>query len=405
MKIVYLSASDQLGGAENSLLEILACLREAGRGWSLHLVVPGGGPLGSRAAALGIPTTLAPFPPSFARFGDWGGGQAQGNRLELWLRFAAAAPAATAYAVRLRFLLRALTPDVIHANGFKMHVLTVLARPPRTPVIWHVHDYVRNRPVAARLLRWQARQGVMALVNSDSVGSDLKPVCGPTFRIRRIYNAVDLDRFSPQGPRLDLDALSGLPPAPPGTVRIGLVGTLGRWKGHGAFFRALSLIPAALRVRGYVVGGPIYHTNGSQYTIEQLRRLAGDSGVLQNVGFTGFVHDVPSTLRALDIVVHASIQPEPFGLAIVEAMACGRAVIAAQAGGAAEIFRDGVDALGHPPGDAGALAHRITELVADEDLRHRLGNAGRATAERYFDRARLTSEVVALYQEAVGGGV
>ena len=60
--------------------------------------------------------------------------------------------------------------------------------------------------------------------------------------------------------------------------------------------------------------------------------------------------------RALDVVVHASTKPEPFGRVIVEAMSCGRAVVVAKDGGAAELFEDGVSALASPPGDASALA-------------------------------------------------
>jgi glycosyltransferase involved in cell wall biosynthesis len=102
-------------------------------------------------------------------------------------------------------------------------------------------------------------------------------------------------------------------------------------------------------------------------------------------------------MRALDVVVHASVQPEPFGMVIAEAMACGKPVVVSLAGGAAEIVRDGVDALGHPPGDAAALADRIRVLVEDAELRARLGRAARAAAESRFDRARLAKELGPLY--------
>ena len=65
-----------------------------------------------------------------------------------------------------------------------------------------------------------------------------------------------------------------------------------------------------------------------------------------SVGFVPFVEDPVPVYRALDVVLHASTQPEPFGLTVVEAMACGRAVVVSAAGGAAELFTDGVDALG-----------------------------------------------------------
>jgi glycosyltransferase involved in cell wall biosynthesis len=122
------------------------------------------------------------------------------------------------------------------------------------------------------------------------------------------------------------------------------------------------------------------------------------------VGFTGYIDRPESALRALDIVVHASTEPEPFGLVIAEAMACGRPLVASAIGGAAEIVRVGVDALTHPAGDARMLASRILELATDSCLRARLGQAGRATAERRFDQARLAAEIVPIYRHAVGQG-
>ena len=88
-------------------------------------------------------------------------------------------------------------------------------------------------------------------------------------------------------------------------------------------------------------------------------------GLTEVVGFTGYVDDVPAALRSLDIVVHASTEPEPFGMVIAEGMAARRAVVAARAGGAAELFDDGVDAIGHTPGNAAELAERLEELVID----------------------------------------
>src|SRR6185436_5987649 len=117
--------------------------------------------------------------------------------------------------------------------------------------------------------------------------------------------------------------------------------------------------------RGYVVGGPLYQTDGSQYSMEELRARADELGISARIGFTGFVSDPAAAMRALDVVVHASIEPEPFGLVIAEAMACGRPVIVSDAGGAAEIVTSGVNALVNSPGDADALADRIAQLAAD----------------------------------------
>jgi glycosyltransferase involved in cell wall biosynthesis len=401
MKIVYLNPSGQLGGAERSLLDILWSLRASKPDWQLRLVVAEDGPMVSRSRALGVPTTVVPFPPELARIGDAGAGGPAGrqrSRSSLSRELFSAAPAAFAYARKLGRVLREFSPDIIHSNGFKMHVLAVRARPDSVPIIWHIHDYVSPRPLMARLLRHYASKCALAVANSQSVAADVKAVCGNDLRVETIYNGIDLGNFSPAGPLLDLDALSGLPPANGETIRVGMLGTLARWKGHETFLRALALIPAEVPVRGYIAGAALYQTNGSQHSLAELKQLAATLGVSHRVGFTGFVDQPAAAMRALDIVVHASTQPEPFGLVIAEGMACGRAVIASDGGGVKELITADADALSHPPGKAQTLAGCITRLATDPALRSKLAQAGRTTAEHRFDRARLASELIPIYQ-------
>jgi len=120
--------------------------------------------------------------------------------------------------------------------------------------------------------------------------------------------------------------------------------------------------------------------------------------VAEKTGFTGYVAEPETAIQSLDILVHASTQPEPFGRVIAEGMACGRAVICSAAGGAAELITDGQDALAHSPGDDEGLAALLTALTRDPELRGRLGRAGRITAERRFDPSRLASELIPLYR-------
>jgi glycosyltransferase involved in cell wall biosynthesis len=195
-----------------------------------------------------------------------------------------------------------------------------------------------------------------------------------------------------------------MPPAPPGTIRVGLVATFARWKGHEVFLRALAAVPATVSVRGYIIGAPVYQTRGSQYSMAELRALAAQLGLAGRVGFTGFVYDVSAAMRALNIVVHASTQPEPFGLSIIEAMASGRPVIASRAGGAAEIVEASGGALFHRPGDAADLANRIAQLAGDSARRLCLGRAGRAAAERLFARPRLAQELIPIYERVASDG-
>jgi glycosyltransferase involved in cell wall biosynthesis len=240
-----------------------------------------------------------------------------------------------------------------------------------------------------------------AIAISPSVASDARDCIGST-SIRTILNAVDLRRFCPHGEHVDLDAMAGLPRAAGRPLRVGLVATFAKWKGHEIFLRALARPELRdLDIRGYVVGGPIYETGNGQHSLEAMRAMARELGIEARVGFTGFVDDVPSAMRSLDIVVHASTAPEPFGLVIAEAMACGRPVIASLSGGAADLFTNGHDAVGLPPGDASELAGAILGLARDPIGRVRLGWAARVTAESRFNRARLGPQLSECYRELI----
>jgi glycosyltransferase involved in cell wall biosynthesis len=157
-------------------------------------------------------------------------------------------------------------------------------------------------------------------------------------------------------------------------------------------------MPSNVPVRGYVIGGPIYQTQGSQCTLAELQLAANQLGLAGKIGFTGFLEDTSAAMRSLDVVVHASTQPEPFGMVIIEGMACERAVVASRAGGAAELVEEGRNALSHPPGDAAALAHQILRLAMDPQLRSRLGKGGRLSAEQHYGREGMARAAVALYQ-------
>ena len=389
-----------LGGAERALLDLMHAVRQARPEWVLKLLTSSEGEFTAAARAMGMSVFVLPFPAAFSRLGDAGAGGPAGDEISrstALVRLSLVAPQLAAYVWKLRRFIRAHRPDLIHSNGFKTHILATWAATHRSKVIWHIHDYVRSRPLMSRLMRIHGRRCDAAITNSNSVACDLDSLCRGRLKIHTIHNAVDLDGFNPRGPALDLDALSGLPPAPEGTLRVGLVATMARWKGHEVFLRALSMLPNELPIRGYVIGGPIYATAGSQYSIDELGELAREVRIEQRVGFTGYIKDPAAAMRALDVVVHASTQPEPFGLVVAEAMACGKPVVASSDGGVSEIISENENALCHQPGDTGAMAACIARLAADRALRKRLGAKGRCSAEKQFDRSRLARDVVSVY--------
>jgi glycosyltransferase involved in cell wall biosynthesis len=398
MRVIYLNPSGQLGGAENSLLDILACLKTARPDWELVLIAAEPGPLISRATDLGVLCEVIPFPAKLAEMGDTPIG-GNGCRQTGVTALLAAGPEIIRYTKQLQTACLRFSPDLMHSNGLKMHVLSAWARPAYVPIVWHVHDFIGRRPLMSRLLRLHLAKCSGVLANSRAVAADFQVACGNATRLKTVYNAVDLERFAPFGSRLDLDALSQLPAAALGTIRIGLLATMAWWKGHRVFLEAVAQLPRNLPIRAYVIGGALYQTNGSQRTVQELKDLAAELGILPKVGFTGFVEDTPAALRSLDIVVHASTQPEPFGRVLVEAMACSRPVLTSHTGGAGEVVTIGEDALEHTAGDPSSLAAAIAQLATDSALRVGLGRAGRKTAEARFNRNRLAGEVTSFYRE------
>lgn len=397
MRVSYLSVSDQLGGSEVMLLQTLMEVRRAQPGWRLSVVLPGPGPLAAAAGAAGAEVRVVPMPPPLQRLGEWAAG---GRTSRAVWRLARAAASVPAYQRRMADTVADLQPDVIHSNGFKSHVVSARLR--RGPaVVWHMHEYVGPRPMTRRLLARYAPRATVIVANSRSVASDVSAVTGSP--VLTIYNGVDVGRFSPDGPVADLDAAAGLARAPAGTVRVGLVATFSRWKGHEVFLRAIAALPGDAGVRGYVVGGPVYETAGSQHSLDELRRLAATLGVQERVGFTGFLPQPADVMRALDVVVHASTDPEPFGLVVAEAMACGRPVLTSGTGGTAELIEEEQTAVRHAAGDHAGLSRGMLRLAADPALRARFGACGRARAARLFDARRLGEEFTQVYRQAAGG--
>jgi glycosyltransferase involved in cell wall biosynthesis len=373
----------------------------------LLLVASTPGSLLGQAESLGVETVLLPMPDELAGVGD-SRHRGRGWWQRSWglARHAlSAAPAALEYGRRLGNTLRDISPDLVHSNGIKSHLLARLARLGTVPIVWHVHDFYGDRPFVRRLLPWAQKGVAGAIAISRAVARDVSALV-PAVPTTVIHNAIDVTAFAPgPGQPALLDRLAGLPPAQAGVIRVGLVATYARWKGHDVFLQAIAQFVAAQpasQTRFYVVGGPIYHTQGSQFSAAELRAMVRSLGIEAHVGFIRFQEDPAEIYRGLDIVVHASTRPEPFGLTIVEAMACGKPVVVAQAGGATELFTHDHDAVGVPPGRPEQLAAALAGLVDNPERRRRLGENARLTASQRFSQTRLGAQVLEAYTSFLG---
>lgn len=391
MRVLFLSVSADLGGAERVLLDAVTALHTLHPSWTLGVVSLAEGPLAGELAARGVEVLMRPLPARFAAVGESGGSTAA-----TVAGLAGSAWALGAYTRSLRAAMAEWQPAVVHANGLKADVLAAWAAPRGAQVVWHMHDYISTRRISSVLLRRYAHRAAAVVANSHSVATDVRAVLGDRTRVDVVHNGIDADRFQPVGSTIDLDAACGLPPALPDTVRAGLVATYARWKGHETFLRALTHL-ADLPLRAYVVGGPVYETSGSQYSRQELEAVARGLGLGDRVGFVPFQRDVAPVYRSLDVVVHASTQPEPFGLTIVEAMACGRTVVAGRGGGVEEIVEPEQTGLLHQPGDAGDLADQVRRAISDPGLRDRIGDAAARAARARFSRERFGAALAGVY--------
>src|SRR5688572_3567920 len=171
MRVMYLSPTGQLGGAETILFDILASLRNAEPLWPLHLLAASDGPLIARVRSLGVTTEVLPFPPAIARLGEHGA-TASGGGARFAAQMLLASPAALRYRAALTRAIEAFDPAIVHTNGLKMHLLGAWGcRPSRRPaLVWHLHEYLSGRPATTRLMRW--RHPAAVVTNSASVAAD-----------------------------------------------------------------------------------------------------------------------------------------------------------------------------------------------------------------------------------------
>jgi glycosyltransferase involved in cell wall biosynthesis len=199
---------------------------------------------------------------------------------------------------------------------------------------------------------------------SDAVRDHLVRSGFRTKVIRRIYDGIEVDRW-----RSDIDAaaMKRNLDLPEGCRVVGIVGNIRFWKGQEHFIDAVKILSERYGdVHGLIVGG--WGESDRTY-YEGLRERVEKAGLSERIRFLGYRKDVPDLLCTLDVVVHASTKPEPFGMVILEAMAARRPVVATNIGGPPEILEGGGCGILVPPGDAGAIAEACGKYFDDEGFR------------------------------------
>ncbi|MGX4653450.1 glycosyltransferase [Micromonospora sp. SCSIO 07396] len=259
--------------------------------------------------------------------------------------------------------------DLVHANTAPAAIICALA------------DRTRRRPLVAHL------RGPLTV---ESLG----PIGLPAFRalaVRRADGLIANSRFTlasvPRSTRFPahrtvIQSPSGITdrirqPRIRAEVRaVGMVGRLQHWKGQHVFLRAFAAALRGTGVRAYLCGAPLF---GEAAYETRLRELAGELGIGEQVTFLGHVDDLTGFLDSIDILVHASLGPEPLGQTVLQGLARALPVVASEGGGPGEWIRSGSNGILVRPGDPDALAAVLRTLVGSPRLRHDLATAAAGT--------------------------
>lgn len=378
-RILYVNHTGQLSGAERVLIDTLRTLDRSR--YEPVVTCPAQGGLASEVLALDVEwLQLAKVRARFSWRPD---------------RIFKALPSLFETVFALRRHIRAIVPDLIHANSVRAGLVASLAAVgTRTPVIWHVHDTLPQHPVSTLLRGFVLlARNTSAIAVSHATARSFRGQVPITQKIQVIHSAVDLSRFP-----------SGRPGRQAFRERLGLneedflicaVGQICARKGLLELVEAFRRIHAEAPRAHLAIVGKVVFSHEKSY-VQNLYEAVKTAGLEQHVHFTGELRDVASVLQGADLAVLNS-RDEPFGLVIVESMASGTPVLATRVGGIPEIIADGENGWLVAAGDANALAAALLILASDRDGLRRVAEHAQRTVAPKFSLDRYRKELAAFY--------
>jgi len=307
-----------------------------------------------------------------------------------------------AYGFKVAALIRTQPVDIIHTNSLKSDIYGMLvSRLCRVPLIWHIRDHidVTYLPAfAVNMMRFlAARVPSFVIANSQSTLDQLHlAVAKP--------GAVVPSGVDPHGEVVYDGIASGIPPlasetASNGPLRIAIVGRLAGWKGQHIFLdAAANLVEAGIDAQFLIAGTAMF---GEDDYVAELHSQIDRLGLQGKVQFLGHVDPIETFLPTVNILVHASTSPEPFGQVVIEGMAAGIPVVATDGGGVKETVVHGETGLLVPMGNAQALADALRMLIDRPELRAKLSSKGRQRVLRHFTASITARKVERVYREVL----
>ena len=289
--------------------------------------------------------------------------------------------------------------DLIYANTQKALVVGALASFfSRRPLVYHLHDILSpehfsntNRRIAVTLANKLAS---LVIANSQASQGAFVAAGGRPEIVKIAYNGFDPTKYEVKESevknirqKLELDE----------KFVVGHFSRLAPWKGQHILIEALA--KSQEQVTAILVGDALF---GEQDYVSRLHQLVRDLGLENRVKFLGFRNDIPQLMAACNLVSHTSTSPEPFGRVIVEAMLCGRPIVAAKAGGAIELIDHGINGFLTEPENTQELAMVINTCLNDPEKIAKIAKTARQSATERFDVRNINQQIAQFIGSLLG---
>jgi len=287
----------------------------------------------------------------------------------------------------IKKLIREKQADLVYSNTTAVLAGAYAARSTRTRHIWHVHEIIEQPGWLYRFLgRSLQRYSDTVIAVSQAVKTSWMRFVEEA-KIKVVYNGIDYS------PCLEaVDTLRKELNIAPDTVVIGMIGRVHHWKGQGYFMQiAARLVKKFPQLRFVMIGDAF---PGNEYLYKELDAIREKEQLDDCLTDLGYRTDTPSLLKGFDILVLPSILPDPFPTVILEAMACGKPVVATSHGGALEMVDEGVTGILIPPNDVATAASLMESLITNKDKRLQLGMAGRAKVLSQYTQEAFEKKIL-----------
>ncbi len=264
----------------------------------------------------------------------------------------------------------------------------------RIPIIAYERGYLEYTGLGIRL----TNRIFASIAVSRAVESNMKKQrCAA--RTHVIYDGMPVhDKINHRGGRNNAEIKYEID-VPEDSIVVGIVGNIRVWKGQEYFVRAfLSLGEKYKNMYGLVIGA---HGPDDIEYLNSIKRIAESSEVGKRLRFLGFRDDVPELMRMMNVFIHASIEPEPFGMVLLEAMLYKVPVIATNLGGPIEILEKGCYGILVPPRDVDAIVAGVEKYLGNSTFREDVVKKAQKRVIEAFDQRKTVEMVEELFHEAV----